>query len=127
MHEVEGIIDLFERHRVRDQIVDIDFTFHVPVDDLGHVRPATRTAEGSAAPDTSGYELEWTGRDFLTGSGDVPMKAQIDTLVKGGYQGYYCFEWEKKWHPEIEEPEVSFPHYARVMTGYLRDAGVGPS
>ena len=48
-------------------------------------------------------------------------------LVKNDYKGYYCFEWEKKWHPEIEEPELSFPQDACVVTGYLRDAGVTPS
>ena len=45
-------------------------------------------------------------------------------LAEGGYKGYYCFEWEKKWHPEIEEPEVAFPHYARTMREYLAEAGV---
>jgi sugar phosphate isomerase/epimerase len=97
----------------------------------GHEQPAeTFAALGRFVRHTHLKDSVPAGDDrryVLTGSGDVPMKAQIDTLVKGGYQGYYCFEWEKKWHPEIEEPEVSFPHYARVMTGYLRDAGVGPS
>ena len=55
------------------------------------------------------------------------MKAQVQVLASHGYQGFYCFEWEKKWHPEIEEPEVAFPHYARVMTGYLQEAGVKPA
>jgi hypothetical protein len=48
----------------------------------------------------------------------------VKTLATGGYKGYYCFEWEKKWHPEIEDPEIAFPHYARTMTEYLREAGV---
>jgi hypothetical protein len=45
---------------------------------------------------------------------------------RNGYTGYYCFEWEKKWHPEIEDPEVAFPHYAKTMTAYLEAAGVKP-
>src|SRR5262245_21280683 len=60
VHEVEGVVDLVERHCVGDQIVDIDFTLHVPVDDLGHVRAAARAAECGSAPDASGHELEWT-------------------------------------------------------------------
>jgi len=60
----------------------------------------------------------------LTGTGEVPVKEQVKVLAAGGYKGFYCFEWEKKWHPEIEEPEVAFPHYAKVMTGYLAEAGV---
>jgi len=63
-------------------------------------------------------------RYVLTGTGVVPVKEQVRVLATGGYKGFYCFEWEKKWHPEIEEPEVAFPHYAKVMTDYLAQAGV---
>lgn len=63
----------------------------------------------------------------LTGTGQVPVKEQVAVLAKAGYAGYYCFEWEKKWHPEIEEPEVAFPHYARTMADYLAAAGVKPT
>jgi sugar phosphate isomerase/epimerase len=63
-------------------------------------------------------------RYVLTGTGEVPVREQVHVLVKSGYRGYYCFEWEKKWHPEIESPEVAFPHYAKVMTEYLTEAGL---
>jgi sugar phosphate isomerase/epimerase len=63
-------------------------------------------------------------RYVLTGTGEVPVKEQVKVLAAGGYRGFYCFEWEKKWHPEIEEPEVAFPHYARTMGEYLSEAGV---
>jgi len=63
-------------------------------------------------------------RYVLTGSGDVPVKETVKVLADGGYRGYYNFEWEKKWHPEIEEPEVAFPHYAKVMRQYLAEAGI---
>ena len=52
------------------------------------------------------------------------MRRQIQALVKLGYRGYYNFEWEKRWHPEIEEPEVAFAQFVTVVGGYLRDAGV---
>ena len=41
----------------------------------------------------------------------------MQILAKAGYKGDYSFEWEKRWHPEIPEPEVAFPHYARVVRG----------
>jgi sugar phosphate isomerase/epimerase len=59
----------------------------------------------------------------LTGSGEVPVKRQMQLLVEGGYSGYYSFEWEKVWHPELEEPEVALPDFARVATQYLKEAG----
>jgi sugar phosphate isomerase/epimerase len=70
---------------------------------------------------------EGTGvRYVLTGTGNVPVKETVAVLARNGYRGYYCFEWEKAWHPEIEEPEVSFPHYADQMRKYLTEAGVKP-
>lgn len=63
-------------------------------------------------------------RYVLTGSGEVPVKETVKVLVANGYKGYYCFEWEKKWHPEIEEPEIAIPHYAKVMREYLAEAGL---
>lgn len=68
---------------------------------------------------------EGNGRRYvLVGIGEVPVKETVKILVKNGYRGYYCFEWEKRWHPEIEEPEIAFPHYAKVMREYLAEAGV---
>lgn len=63
---------------------------------------------------------EGTGvRYVLTGQGTVPVRETVNILSKAGYQGYYCFEWEKGWHPEIEEPEVAFPHFVERMREYL--------
>ena len=51
----------------------------------------------------------------LFGEGDVPAFEAIDLLTKGGYKGYYSFEWEKMWHPEIAEPDIAIPQYAQAM------------
>lgn len=66
-------------------------------------------------------------RYVLTGTGTVPVRETVAVLNRAGYRGYYCYEWEKTWHPEIEEPEVAFPHYADVMRKYLAEAGVTPT
>jgi len=58
----------------------------------------------------------------LTGRGEVPVKRQVELLAETGYAGYFSFEWEKVWHPEIEEPEVAIADYARVVTQYLQAA-----
>jgi sugar phosphate isomerase/epimerase len=69
-----------------------------------------------------------SGRRYVpTGQGSIPLREAVQVLVAGGYQGIYCLEWEKRWHPELEEPEVAFPHFARVMTQYLAGAGVSPA
>jgi sugar phosphate isomerase/epimerase len=56
----------------------------------------------------------------LLGKGEVPIFEAIDALVKDGYKGYYSFEWEKLWHPEIEEPEIALGDYATVMKEHFK-------
>lgn len=69
-----------------------------------------------------------TERQYVsTGDGEVPVKAQVQVLAAAGYKGYYGFEWEKRWHPEIADPEVAFPHYAKTIGEYLAAAGVSPT
>ena len=61
-------------------------------------------------------------RYVLTGRGDVPIKRQLAALRKLGYKGFYCFEWEKVWHPDLTDPEIAVADYARVMSDYMRQA-----
>lgn len=51
----------------------------------------------------------------LLGKGEAPVFEAIDILRRGKYKGYYSFEWEKLWHPEIDEPEIAIAYYAKVM------------
>src|SRR3954470_7980713 len=71
MHEVERIVDAIERKDVRDEVVDVDFAFHVPVDDARHVGASPRTPEGGAFPDAPRHELERAGLDLLARTGDA--------------------------------------------------------
>lgn len=58
----------------------------------------------------------------LTGRGNVPIQRQIEALQKIGYKGFYCFEWEKVWHPDLLDPEIAIADYARVVGQCLGDA-----
>jgi sugar phosphate isomerase/epimerase len=53
----------------------------------------------------------------LTGEGTAPIPSFLEVLKTANYNGYVHFEWEKAWHPEIAEPEVAIPHFARYMSG----------
>ncbi|GAB3900690.1 sugar phosphate isomerase/epimerase [Larkinella knui] len=55
----------------------------------------------------------------LLGQGDAPLREAIDSLKAGKYEGYYSFEWEKLWHPDIAEPELAIPHYPKAMKAYF--------
>lgn len=58
----------------------------------------------------------------LLDKGEVPIFEAIDALEKGGYKGYYSFEWEKLWHPEIEAPEVALADYPKAMARHFSKA-----
>jgi len=58
----------------------------------------------------------------LTGRGNVPIQRQIEALRSIGYKGFYCFEWEKLWHPDIVDPEIAIADYARVAGQCLGNA-----
>lgn len=55
----------------------------------------------------------------LLGEGQVPVFNAIDELINDNYKGYYSFEWEKLWHPEIAEPEIALAHYPKAMQRYF--------
>jgi sugar phosphate isomerase/epimerase len=56
----------------------------------------------------------------LTGKGEVPVERQVRALREINYQGYFCFEWEKVWHPELLDPSVAIPDYMRVVSEYYK-------
>lgn len=58
----------------------------------------------------------------LTGRGNVPVERQIKALQGIGYKGFYCFEWEKVWHPDLIDPEIAIADYARVVGQCLGNA-----
>jgi len=47
----------------------------------------------------------------LAGAGRVSFADTIAALTDLNYDGFVSFEWEKYWHPEIEEPEVALPDF----------------
>jgi sugar phosphate isomerase/epimerase len=49
----------------------------------------------------------------LTGSGKFPLREILAKLKAIGYKRVVSFEWEKKWRPELAEPEVAIPHFAQ--------------
>ncbi|HEY9363740.1 MAG TPA: sugar phosphate isomerase/epimerase, partial [Chitinophagaceae bacterium] len=56
----------------------------------------------------------------LLGKGNTPVFEAIDILAKDKYKGYFSFEWEKLWHPEIAEPEIAIADYAKVMKEHFK-------
>ena len=54
----------------------------------------------------------------------MPVIQMLGLLAAGGYRGWISVEWEKRWHPEIAEPQVALPQHlqgaSRVDGGQSR-------
>lgn len=57
-------------------------------------------------------------RYTLLGQGMAPAFQALDLLQRAGYKGFYSFEWEKLWHPELEEPDTALEHYVQMMRSF---------
>ncbi|MCZ8516078.1 sugar phosphate isomerase/epimerase [Paenibacillus filicis] len=55
----------------------------------------------------------------LVGQGDVPIGECIAKLRENGYTGWLSFEWEKRWHPSIEEPEIALPQFIEYIKQFV--------
>lgn len=51
----------------------------------------------------------------LLDEGSVPLREICTLLKRSGYDGYLSLEWEKKWHPEIAEPEIALPQAVPLL------------
>ncbi len=65
-----------------------------------------------------GYERGFRYVHF--GDGDVPQTSFLRLLKGMDYKGFLTFEHEKRWHPEIPDPDLAFPVFAERMRGLLR-------
>lgn len=70
-----------------------------------HVKDSRATADGNF-------------RYCLTGEGEFPWDELWRILREDGYTGYISLEWEKRWHPELEEPEVALPQFVQRMRAW---------
>jgi sugar phosphate isomerase/epimerase len=53
------------------------------------------------------------------GKGQIPLKEVLGVLQNARYEGFYSFEWEKLWHPELADPEQAMPHYPDAIRAYF--------
>ncbi len=51
----------------------------------------------------------------LLGKGRAPVREAVALLKSSGYSGFYSFEWEKLWHPDIAEPEIALADFPQAF------------
>jgi sugar phosphate isomerase/epimerase len=105
---VRVLWDLHHPFRTNGEPAEVTYKNLAPYVVSIHVKDSIPTPE---APQPQQY--------VLLGEGDVPLKQMLDMLVAGGYDGYAILEWEKRWIPDLLDPEVVFPQYVAKMKKWL--------
>lgn len=103
---VGAVWDVAHTHRARDTPAQVVSQLRDRIVDV-HIKDAVQTGNGRS-------------RYVLLGEGEVPVLICLGELTRAGYGGWVVAEWEKRWHPEIEEPEVALPQHAAVLGDWLR-------
>lgn len=89
-----------------------------------HVKDARQNVE---APPPAGYKPQVLAHDIENwepapmGEGEIPIKESLGALVKGGFDGFVSYEWEKQDQPHLAGPEVELPAGAARIREYLVD------
>jgi len=107
---IGAVWDVVHTHRMGETPADVVARLGDRILDV-HVKDARRTSSGGSWADGFGY--------VLLGEGEVPVRACLDALRAAGYDRWIVAEWEKHWHPEIEEPEVALPQHATLLREWL--------
>ncbi|MCL2478572.1 MAG: sugar phosphate isomerase/epimerase, partial [Treponema sp.] len=117
LERVKAVFDLVKSKNFRllwdvgntDYIYGDDFMkFYIPMKHLivhTHIKDHIRGTPGNEAS----YKY------CLPGQGNIPIKAIVKQLTDDGYKGYFCLEWEKKWHPELADPEIAYPAFVNLL------------
>jgi sugar phosphate isomerase/epimerase len=58
-------------------------------------------------------------RYVSAGTGQLPLAASLALLRSHGYEGWLLFEHEKRWHPDLPEPETAFPAFVKWIRPLL--------
>jgi sugar phosphate isomerase/epimerase len=105
---VGAVWDSHHPHRVGEGPADV-YASIGPRVLLAQVKDARRSPERA-----DGWQL------VLLGQGEVPVREMLSLLSAGGYQGWISVEWEKRWHAEIEDPEIALPQHFELLETWMR-------
>jgi sugar phosphate isomerase/epimerase len=69
-----------------------------------HIKDAVYAPTSPLAMDDGWYYV-------TPGTGELPLEESLSLLAESGYDGWLLFEHEKRWHPNLPDPEVIFPQF----------------
>lgn len=115
-NNVEIFKDIFKyfKHPKFAVLWDIEHSYKVYernfIEFFGFIRKYTRHVH---IKDTKNVSGQWKLQNL--GRGSIPIAMHIMLLAATNYSGYVSLEWEKKWHPELDDCSVAFPEFVDLM------------
>jgi sugar phosphate isomerase/epimerase len=106
--------DMGHTYRVGKETPEETYAAIGPRVGYAHVKDATfdpTHPQAMTEKYADGTVMGW--RYMLPGTGDLPLAQSIGLLKSKGYNGWLLCEHEKRWHPEIADPEVIFPAFVK--------------
>jgi sugar phosphate isomerase/epimerase len=82
----------------------------------GIISAEARAAAARARSLMTGHRI---AHYVLFGTGEFPAAKTLQLLVDGGYAGWYSLEWEKAWHPDLDDPEIALPPFPSALRALL--------
>ena len=90
-----------------------------PAEVYEHIGPRVMHVQVKDARRSAAHKGGW--QLVPLGEGEVPVREIIRLLAAAGYRGYISVEWEKYWHPDIQEPEIALPQHLKVLQEWVKD------
>jgi sugar phosphate isomerase/epimerase len=82
--------------------------------------PAERRAQVRRTLAAAGLPVVAVDSSIRLTSDDPGPDLRRFLQLAGGYPHWISVEWEKRWHPEIEDPEVALPQHLDLLTAWLK-------
>ena len=92
--------------------------FHYPYRVCGESPEKTVTNLGAYIKHIHIKDSADDGEYRLMGEGTLPVNDFMNALQSINFDGFISFEWNPEWMPEVDSPDIVFPHFTRYMSKY---------
>ena len=95
---------------------------HHPYRDAGESPAQTITNLGAYVKHVHLRDSNDEGEFELVGEGSFPIEGIMQALNSIDYAGFISLEWKPKWMPELDDPEIIFPHFVNYMQRFEKES-----
>ena len=91
---------------------------HHPYRDHGETGDTTIKNLGAYVAHVHLRDSDDTGAYQLIGEGTMPIEDVMRALSSVNYDAFISLEWKPEWLPDLQDPEIIFPHFVNYMSRF---------